>query len=251
MVSTTPNSGAIGVAPGSAITATFSEPVQSGTISFALKDASGNTLTGSVSYNAATNTATFTPNTPLAASTQYTATISGAQDLLGDVMTSQVSWSFTTASWSLDPGDSRRLQRRHPEQHDGHRHGRRRGDPGGSSFRDDFTEGSLSSAWTTTSWTSSGGGPTSVTLANSIVSVGGAEVLSTTTIPNGSGVEGSVNFGASPYQNFGMATDLSSTSGNYWGPLRHSGDYRHFVRSGQRVGDGPVREPRCVTGRLP
>ena len=85
-----------------------------------------------------------------------------------------------------------------------------------AAFSDDFTGSSLSSSWTTTSWSSSGGGPTSVTVANNIVSVAGAEVLSTPIIPSGAGVQGSVNFGAAPYQNFGMATDLSSTSGNYW-----------------------------------
>ena len=85
-----------------------------------------------------------------------------------------------------------------------------------SIFSDNFQESSLSSAWTTSSWASAGGGPTSITLSGGVLSVGGAEVFSTQAIPNGVGVDGSVDFGAAPYQNFGMATNLSSTSGNYW-----------------------------------
>jgi hypothetical protein len=84
-----------------------------------------------------------------------------------------------------------------------------------SSFRDEFDGTALGSAWTTTSWTPSGGGPTSVTEAGGILSVAGAEVLAANTA-TGAGVEGSVNFGAAPYQNFGMATDLSTAAGNDW-----------------------------------
>ena len=140
-----------------------------------------------------------------------------AQDLLGDVMTSPVSWSFTTAAgqWSQSTVADFTSGTQSNTQVSATTSG------GGqvslaAAFSDDFTGSSLSSSWTTTSWSSSGGGPTSVTLANSIVSVAGAEVLSTPIIPSGAGVQGSVNFGAAPYQNFGMATDLSSTSGNYW-----------------------------------
>ena len=53
---------------------------------------------GSVSYNATTNTAIFTPNAPLDTSTQYTATISGATDYYDNPMAAPVSWSFTTSA---------------------------------------------------------------------------------------------------------------------------------------------------------
>jgi glucose/arabinose dehydrogenase len=99
VTSTTPTAGATGVsttAPN--ITATFNESVQTGTISFVLKDPSNNTVPASVGYVASTNTATLTPNSPLAASTTYTATVSGARDSSGNVMASPVSWSFTTAA---------------------------------------------------------------------------------------------------------------------------------------------------------
>ncbi len=45
---------------------------------------------------------TLDPNSNLASSTTYTATLSGAQDLSGNTMTS-TSWSFTTAA---SPGTS-------------------------------------------------------------------------------------------------------------------------------------------------
>jgi len=99
ITTTTPTALATGVsstAPN--ITATFNEAVQSGTISFVLKDSSNNTVAATQSYNAATDTVTLTPNTSLAVSTTYTATVSGAQTVAGNAMTSPVSWSFTTAA---------------------------------------------------------------------------------------------------------------------------------------------------------
>ena len=78
------------------VTATFSEPVVAGSISFSLKDSSGNSVSGSLTYNAPTNTVTFVPLTALAPSTTYTATVSGATDSFGNIMAPS-SWSFTTS----------------------------------------------------------------------------------------------------------------------------------------------------------
>jgi hypothetical protein len=97
VTSTTPAAGATGVsttAPN--ITATFNEAVQSSTISFVLVDPNANTVAASVTYNASTNTATLTPSAALADSTTYTATVSGAQNVSGNAMTSPISWSFMT-----------------------------------------------------------------------------------------------------------------------------------------------------------
>ena len=44
------------------------------------------------------NTATFTPSAALAASTTYTATISGVKDTAGNTIAAPVTWSFTTAA---------------------------------------------------------------------------------------------------------------------------------------------------------
>jgi hypothetical protein len=83
------------------------------------------------------------------------------------------------------------------------------------SFQDDFNGTALSSAWTVQSWAPQGGGPSSVTVSGGIVSVLGSEVSSVQTVTS-TPVEGRVHFGAAANQNFGLATDLASASGNYW-----------------------------------
>ena len=95
--STTPAAGATGVAVSAAPTATFNKAVQPSTISFTLKDSASSPVAGTVGYNAANFTATFTPSAALAYSKTYTATVSGVQDLQGILMTAPYSWSFTTA----------------------------------------------------------------------------------------------------------------------------------------------------------
>jgi hypothetical protein len=104
VTSRAPVPGATSVATGTAVSATFSEPVQSSTIAFALKDAGNNAVGGALSYNTATNMATFTPTATLANSTTYTATVSGAKDLAGNTQTSPSTWSFTTAAPNSPPG---------------------------------------------------------------------------------------------------------------------------------------------------
>src|SRR4029450_8100606 len=94
---TVPANLATGVAIGSHITGTFSEPMDASTIStdsFTLKQ--GTTpVAGSVSYSGVT--ATFTPATTLAPLTTYTATINtGAKDLAGNTLAADRVWSFTT-----------------------------------------------------------------------------------------------------------------------------------------------------------
>ena len=69
------------------MTATFSESVQPSTVSMTLTGPTGTTVSGSTSYNSTTQTATFTPSAALAASTTYTAKVSGAADTGGNVMT--------------------------------------------------------------------------------------------------------------------------------------------------------------------
>jgi hypothetical protein len=94
--STIPSPGATGVAVSSAVSATFNQAVTASSVQFVLKDASGATVAGSVSYSSSTTTATFSPSSALANSTQYTATVSGATNSTGQTM-SPYSWSFTTA----------------------------------------------------------------------------------------------------------------------------------------------------------
>jgi hypothetical protein len=78
-------------------------------------------------------------------------------------------------------------------------------------FSDDFTGTSLGSAWTSKSLSSAA----SVTVANGVLSVLAAEVLSVPTTTTG-GVEASVTIGAAASEYFGLATDLAAAKGNYW-----------------------------------
>ena len=82
----TPASGATGVAATTTVTATFSEPVQSGTVVMALAGPGGSAVAGGTAYDAANRRATFTPSAALAAGTAYTATVSGARDTAGNQM---------------------------------------------------------------------------------------------------------------------------------------------------------------------
>jgi hypothetical protein len=102
ITSRTPAAGATGVAFTAKPTATFSEPVQAGTVSFTLRDGAGAIVPSSSAYDASARTATLTPNAALAASTTYTATVSGAADAAGNAMTAS-SWSFTTAASAPPP----------------------------------------------------------------------------------------------------------------------------------------------------
>jgi hypothetical protein len=103
VTSESPPPGATEVGVSSTVTATFSEPVQSGTIVFTLTAPSGAAVPASLSYNATSNTATLTPSSSLAATTTYTASVSGAKDNAGNPMPAPVTWTFTTASASPPP----------------------------------------------------------------------------------------------------------------------------------------------------
>jgi C1A family cysteine protease len=95
--STSPASGATGVAVNGQITATFSEAIDPSTInasSFTLS----NGVSGAVVYDAQTNTATLIPSGDLAYGTSYTATIStDVASAAGTPMAVAKTWSFTTA----------------------------------------------------------------------------------------------------------------------------------------------------------
>ena len=98
--STSPASSATGVGVSSAISATFSEDMNSSTITtstFTLSSSSGSSVSGTVSYS--NKVATFTPSSSLSYSTTYTATITtGVKDAGGNAMSSNYTWSFTTGS---------------------------------------------------------------------------------------------------------------------------------------------------------
>ncbi len=96
-----PTPGATGVTLGAVVSATFNEPVQPATIAVTLSGPGG-AVAGAAQYDAATRAVTFTPAAALSASTQYSATISGAKDVAGNTM-DPVTWSFTTQAVDSTP----------------------------------------------------------------------------------------------------------------------------------------------------
>src|SRR5207244_1328697 len=109
VTSVTPASGATGVNTSTTVTATFSEAMNASTITtgtFVLRNGAS-VVTSTVSYNSNTNVATLTPSAALAASTTYTATISGGasgvKDLAGNALASNFVWSFTTGAGPACP----------------------------------------------------------------------------------------------------------------------------------------------------
>jgi len=98
--SKSPAADATDVAVDTVITATFSEGMDASTITASSFTVAG--VSGSVSYNSGTCTATFTPSADLATSTTYTATLSTAiTDANGNPLASVYSWSFTTIAGNL------------------------------------------------------------------------------------------------------------------------------------------------------
>src|SRR5262249_18531289 len=103
-----PAAGATGVGLTSNTTATFSEAMNPATLTSStftlVKQGTTTPLAATVSY--ASQVATLDPTADLLASTTYTATVkggaSGAKDVAGNALASDVSWSFTTAA---DAGD--------------------------------------------------------------------------------------------------------------------------------------------------
>lgn len=106
----TPDTTAPTVSPGAQVNATrnkvtaiFSESMNGVTVNtstFTLEDNGGTPVTGGVTYSGVT--ATFTPDVQLASSTTYTATMTtGAEDIAGNPVASDVIWLLTTASGKI------------------------------------------------------------------------------------------------------------------------------------------------------
>ncbi len=108
---TSPADADVNVTLNKAVSATFSEAMDpvtitaAGTFTLAVAGVGGADVPGTVTYDALTNIATFTPAANLTASTQYTATITtAAKDLAGNALAGGLvpdPWSFTTG---LAPG---------------------------------------------------------------------------------------------------------------------------------------------------
>jgi methionine-rich copper-binding protein CopC len=104
--STTPANGSNGVAINSAISVAFSEAMDPATINVNTITLN-NGITGTVIYDANTNTATFTPTNGLDYNTTYAVTITtGAKDLSGNSLPAEYGWSFHTSPTGNSGGNS-------------------------------------------------------------------------------------------------------------------------------------------------
>jgi len=102
VISVIPLNAATGVPLNQIVSATFSTAMKSATINsgtFTLTGPGATAVSGLVAYAAIGNTLTFTPTANLAPSTLFTATITtGAQNLAGVALTSNYVWTFTTGT---------------------------------------------------------------------------------------------------------------------------------------------------------
>jgi ice-binding like protein/Big-like domain-containing protein len=103
VVSVTPLNGATGVCSLAVVTAAFSEamnPSSINTTAFTVTPG----VTGTITHDVSNTIFTFTPTTPLAVNTVYTATITtGAQDTFGNPLATDFVWSFRTAANGCNP----------------------------------------------------------------------------------------------------------------------------------------------------
>jgi len=102
--SVSPETGVSDVPIDTVITAAFSEAIDSSTINTNSFTLAGSEISGTVTYDPATYTATFTPSAPLDYNHTYTATLSTAiSDAAGNPLAEPYTWSFTTesAEWSF------------------------------------------------------------------------------------------------------------------------------------------------------
>ena len=92
-----PAPGSTGVPVDTTISAAFSKPVTQSSIAFTVTDQNGASVPGSVSYNASSLTATFTPTAPLSSFVQYGVALAATASSGGGALASGGTWSFTTA----------------------------------------------------------------------------------------------------------------------------------------------------------
>ena len=102
VTSTSPTAGSTNARTTGAVSATLSGPTQNGTATIGLRTSAGEQVSGTVAFDATTRTVSFTPSAALADGQAYTATVSGAVSLAGNLM-SPASWSFTTAGITACP----------------------------------------------------------------------------------------------------------------------------------------------------
>ena len=107
ITTTSPGNNATGVNQNASVTATFSEAMDPSTIhstSFELRDSGNAVVPASIVYDPSTRVASLTPNSPLAASATYSATVTTTvKDLLGNAIANNNTWTFSTVAGPTCP----------------------------------------------------------------------------------------------------------------------------------------------------
>ena len=106
VISTDPPDGATGISIYKPVFATFSEAINPDTLTTStfILTGPGGDVVGTVSYNAATLTASFLPSSALTPSTGYTATLTtGIQDITGNGLAADYIWTFDTGETDVTP----------------------------------------------------------------------------------------------------------------------------------------------------
>jgi hypothetical protein len=108
IITRSPANNATGVATNAVVTIQFSEAMDQATINTTnIKlnvTTGGAAVAGTVSYDAGTNTATFTPTSALSNNTGYTVTITtGVKDVAGNALAAQSTSTFTTVADTTAP----------------------------------------------------------------------------------------------------------------------------------------------------
>lgn len=101
---TSPSSNISGVPLNSTVTVQFNEAMDPGTFT-GTTFFNGQGLSGDVTYDTASHSATFTPDSPLESDTTYTFALStGVQDAAGNALAAPETWSFSTQPPSSSSG---------------------------------------------------------------------------------------------------------------------------------------------------
>lgn len=107
VTATTPLANATNVDPAAAVSASFSESLDAATVNtntFELRDSANGLVAATVTYNDTTKTVTLKPNSTLAPSATYSATLKGGstdpriKDLSGNALAANYTWKFTTSA---------------------------------------------------------------------------------------------------------------------------------------------------------
>ena len=101
-----PAAGAVSVAPSSTIDVAFSEDIDRASLNpttFSVKTAQGAVIPGTISYLAATSTATFTPASAFTGGSNIEVKIAGVRDVTGNILNPAFTFAFTIRGGDLTP----------------------------------------------------------------------------------------------------------------------------------------------------